>query len=133
MTKRICIGLQRADANRILHGYETGVIERSPDGGFAERHAPLPVGSQFTLTTHDRLPVLEAPPETDTTAWQRRTAAWPSCAPRSRAFYYDGVIDKPTVEDVHHADEHLRDHDGHPVELGDEFQGVSETGIPRVH
>ena len=82
VTKRICIGLQRADANRILHGYETGVIERSPDGGFTERHAPLPVGTQFTLTTHDRLPVLEAPPETDTTASQRRTAAWPSCGPR---------------------------------------------------
>ncbi|WP_332666075.1 cytochrome bc1 complex cytochrome b subunit [Aeromicrobium sp.] len=133
ITKRICIGLQRADANRILHGYETGVIERSPDGGFSERHAPLPVGKQFTLTNHDRLPVLEAPPETDHNGVAVPHGRMAKLRAKARAFYYDGVVDKPTVEDVHHAEEHLRDHDGHPVELGDEFQGVSETGIPRVH
>ncbi|NRQ51036.1 cytochrome bc1 complex cytochrome b subunit [Aeromicrobium stalagmiti] len=133
VTKRICIGLQRADANRILHGYETGVIERTPDGGFSERHAPLPAGSQYTLTAHDRLPALEAPAETDgngVAAPHGRVAKVQSWL---RARYYDGALDKPTVEDVHHAEEHLSGHDGHPVELGDEFQGVSETGIPRVH
>jgi ubiquinol-cytochrome c reductase cytochrome b subunit len=133
VTKRLCIGLQRADANRILHGYETGVIERSPDGGFTERHAPLPVGAQFTLTNHDRLPVLEAPPETDHNGVAVPHSRMAKLRAKARAIYYDGSVDKPTVEDVHHADEHLRDHDGHPVELGDEFQGVSETGIPRVH
>jgi ubiquinol-cytochrome c reductase cytochrome b subunit len=133
VTKRICIGLQRADANRILHGYETGVIERSPDGGFTERHAPLPVGKQFSLTNHDRLPVLEAPPETDHNGVAAPHGRMAKLRAKARAFYYDGTIDKPTVEDVLHAEEHLRDHDGHPVELGDEFQGVSETGIPRVH
>jgi ubiquinol-cytochrome c reductase cytochrome b subunit len=133
VTKRICIGLQRADANRILHGYETGVIERSPDGGFSERHAPLPVAQQYTLTAHDRVPVLEAPAETDANG----VAAPHSRKERFRAwvqrFYYRDTLDKPTVEDVHHAEEHLGEHDGHPVELGDEFQGVSETGVPRVH
>ena len=133
ITKRICIGLQRADANRILHGYETGVIERSPDGGFTERHAPLPVGAQFSLTNHDRLPALEAPPETDHNGVAVPNGRMAKLRAKAREYYYDGVIDKPTVEDVHHAEEHLRDHDGHPVELGDEFQGVSETGIPRVH
>ncbi len=133
ITKRICIGLQRADANSILHGYETGVLERSPDGSYSERHAPLPVGDQFTLTTHDRLPVLEAPVEVD----ENGVAAPGSRAARARAwarrFYYDGTVDKPTVADVEHATEHLSEHDGHPVALGEDFQGVSETGIPRVH
>lgn len=133
ITKRICIGLQRADANRILHGYETGVIERSPDGGFSERHAPLPVGSQYTLTVHDRLPVLEAPPETDDNGVAAPHGRMAKLRAKAREIYYDGAVDKPTVEDVHHAEEHLRDHDGHPVELGEDFQGVSETGIPRVH
>ncbi|AXT84697.1 ubiquinol-cytochrome c reductase cytochrome b subunit [Aeromicrobium sp. A1-2] len=133
VTKRICIGLQRADANRILHGYETGVLERSPDGGFSERHAPLPVASQYSLTAHDRRPVLEAPAETDHNGVAAPNGRMDRLRAKARAFYYDGAIDKPTVEDVHHADEHLRDHDGHPVELGDDFQGVSETGIPRVH
>ncbi len=133
ITKRICIGLQRADANSILHGYETGVLERSVDGSYSERHAPLPVNDQFTLTTHDRLPVLEAPVEYD----ENGVPAPGSRAARARAwaqrFYYDGTVDKPTVEDVDHALEHLSDHDGHPVALGEDFQGVSETGIPRVH
>jgi ubiquinol-cytochrome c reductase cytochrome b subunit len=133
VTKRICIGLQRADANRILHGYETGVIERSPDGGFTERHAPLPTASQYTLTAHDRLPSIEAPAETDQNGVAAPHGLRAKLRARAKAFYYDGALDKPTVEDVHHAEEHLRDHNGHPVELGDEFQGVSETGIPRVH
>lgn len=133
ITKRICIGLQRADTNRILHGYETGVIERSPDGGFSERHAPLPVEDQFTLTARDRRPAIEAPEETD----KNGVAAPHGRKAKMQAWlhkrYYHGVVDKPTVEDVHHAEEHLGHHDGHPVELGDDFQGVSETGVPRVH
>jgi len=133
ITKRICIGLQRADANRILHGYETGVIERSPDGGFSERHAPLPVGQQFVLTAHDRVPVLEAPAETDENGVAAPHSRKDKLRAKVRAFYYRDTLDKPTVEDVHHAEEHLGEHDGHPVELGEEFQGVSETGVPRVH
>ncbi len=132
-TKRICIGLQRQDANKILHGYETGVLERSPDGGFSERHAPLDTVRQYALTTHERLPELTAPVETDKNGvpaphgLKAKAQAW------ARKRYYYGVLDKPTVDDVHHANEHLAELDGHPVELGDDFQGVSETGVPRVH
>ncbi|MET0821019.1 MAG: ubiquinol-cytochrome c reductase cytochrome b subunit, partial [Aeromicrobium sp.] len=133
VTKRICIGLQRADANRILHGYETGVIERSPDGGFSERHAPLPAAQQYTLTAHDRVPVLEAPAETDANGVAAPHSRKEKLRAKVQRFYYRDTLDKPTVEDVHHAEEHLGHHDGHPVELGDEFQGVSETGVPRVH
>jgi ubiquinol-cytochrome c reductase cytochrome b subunit len=133
VTKRICIGLQRADANRILHGYETGVIERTPDGGFSERHAPLPIGTQYTLTAHDRTPALETPAETDGNGVAAPHGRKARLQAKARAFYYRDALDKPTVDDVHHAAEHLGEHDGHPVELGDEFQGVSETGVPRVH
>jgi ubiquinol-cytochrome c reductase cytochrome b subunit len=133
VTKRICIGLQRADANRILHGYETGVIERSPDGGFSERHAPLPVTQQYALTAHERRPELTAPAETDANGVaaphgrKAKLQAW------ARKFYYKDALDKPTAEDVHHAEEHLAHVDGHPNEHGDEFRGVSESGIPKVH
>jgi ubiquinol-cytochrome c reductase cytochrome b subunit len=133
VTKRICIGLQRADANRILHGYETGVIERSPDGSYSERHAPLPVSNQFVLTTHDRLPVLEAPAETDANGVPAPNGRKERLRARFRRFYYHGAVDKPTTEDVEHAAEHLAEHDGHPVALGENFQGVSETGIPKSH
>ncbi|MGH3094613.1 MAG: hypothetical protein ACRDMV_01265, partial [Streptosporangiales bacterium] len=36
VTKRICIGLQRKDLNLLHEGVETGVIRRTPQGGYAE-------------------------------------------------------------------------------------------------
>ncbi|MGA9101117.1 cytochrome b [Aeromicrobium sp.] len=133
ITKRICIGLQRADANRILHGYETGVIERTPDGSYSERHAPLSVPGQFVLTTHDRLPALEAPVEEDANGVPAPHGRIERLRARFQRFYYHGAVDKPTEHDVEHAAEHLAEHNGHPVTLGEDFQGVSETGIPRSH
>jgi ubiquinol-cytochrome c reductase cytochrome b subunit len=38
ITKRICLGLQRKDADVIGHGVESGVILMSPDGKYSERH-----------------------------------------------------------------------------------------------
>ncbi|MFZ0140612.1 MAG: ubiquinol-cytochrome c reductase cytochrome b subunit [Aeromicrobium sp.] len=133
ITKRICIGLQRADANRILHGYETGIIERTPDGAYSERHAPLSVPGQFVLTTHDRLPVLEAPQEVDANGVPAPHGRVEKLRAKFRKFYYHGAVDKPTEHEVEHAAEHLAEHDGHPVALGEDFQGVSETGVPRSH
>lgn len=133
ITRRVCIGLQRADQNKILHGYETGIIERSPDGSYAERHAPLPVVEQYRLTAHDRLPALEAPAETDENGVPAPHGRVAKLRHKARSFYYKGAIDKPTVAEVEHADEHLGEIEGHPVHLGEDFQGVSETGIPKSH
>ncbi|MCR4512212.1 cytochrome bc complex cytochrome b subunit [Aeromicrobium sp. 50.2.37] len=133
ITRRICIGLQRADQNKILHGYETGVIERSPDGSYAERHAPLPVLEQYRLTAHDRVPALEAPAETDENGVAAPAGRKAKLRHKARSFYYHGAIDKPTVAEVEHAEEHLGEIEGHPVHLGEDFQGVSETGIPKSH
>ncbi|MFC0861085.1 cytochrome bc complex cytochrome b subunit [Sphaerimonospora cavernae] len=37
---RICIGLQRKDAEVLSHGVESGVIKRMPDGQYIEVHTP---------------------------------------------------------------------------------------------
>src|SRR3954449_6488389 len=62
VTRRWCIGLQRADTDRLLHGYETGIIMRSPDGGYSERHLPISDARAYTLTARqrDRVHELEA-------------------------------------------------------------------------
>ena len=133
VTKRICIGLQHADKERILHGYETGVLERTPDGAYSERHAPITPASEFYLTTHDRLPALEAPASTDKNGVRSPTSRKDKLRARARKFYFDGAVDKPTVEEVHHAHEHHDGHNGHPVHLGEDFRGVSETGVPKSH
>ena len=41
IARRWAISLQRHDRDLLLHGYETGVIVRSPDGGYTELHAPI--------------------------------------------------------------------------------------------
>jgi ubiquinol-cytochrome c reductase cytochrome b subunit len=49
VTKRWCISLQRHDRERLVHGRETGVVLRSPDGGYRERHDPLDPAATYTL------------------------------------------------------------------------------------
>jgi ubiquinol-cytochrome c reductase cytochrome b subunit len=41
VTHRICLGLQQHDRQVLVHGVETGIIRRRPDGGFTEVHQPL--------------------------------------------------------------------------------------------
>ena len=57
ITRRWCISLQRHDHEQLLHGYETGVIMRSTEGGYTERHAPLDDARAYTLTARERDPI----------------------------------------------------------------------------
>ena len=65
LTKRICIGLQRSDEERLLHGAETGIIERDPSGKYGERHRPITVDEAYSLTQHKEYPALAPLSETD--------------------------------------------------------------------
>jgi quinol---cytochrome-c reductase cytochrome b subunit len=42
---RMCLGLQQHDREVLVHGIETGIIRRLPDGGFIEVHQPLGAGN----------------------------------------------------------------------------------------
>ena len=111
VTRRWCIGLQRADNDRLLHGYETGVIMRSPDGAYSERHAPIGEAEAFTLSSRERDRVLVPAAPTD----EHGVAAPGSRAERargrlSRAVYADQV-QPPTAEEIaeaHRHAEHVR-------------------------
>jgi ubiquinol-cytochrome c reductase cytochrome b subunit len=65
VVRRWCIGLQRADNERLLHGYESGIIMRSPDGAYTERHLPVSDEQAFTLSSRQRDPVLVPAREAD--------------------------------------------------------------------
>jgi ubiquinol-cytochrome c reductase cytochrome b subunit len=52
-TKRICLGLQRKDREKVLHGSETGVIYRTETGEYFEVHAPLAPEAQWVLVQHE--------------------------------------------------------------------------------
>ena len=77
VVRRWCIGLQRADNERLLHGYETGIIMRSPDGGYTERHQPVSDEEAYTLASRERDRVLVAAGGIDdngVAAWVARAA-----------------------------------------------------------
>jgi ubiquinol-cytochrome c reductase cytochrome b subunit len=44
ITYRVCLGLQQHDREVLVHGVETGIIRRLPDGRFIEVHQPLSAG-----------------------------------------------------------------------------------------
>src|SRR4051794_17156150 len=54
ITRRWCISLQRHDSDLLLHGYESGIIMRSPEGGYTERHLPIDDSRAYTLTARQR-------------------------------------------------------------------------------
>lgn len=54
VTRRICLGLQQQDRERVRHGRETGVVKRLPHGEYVEVHQPLDQAALHTLTAHER-------------------------------------------------------------------------------
>ncbi|MER5971016.1 ubiquinol-cytochrome c reductase cytochrome b subunit [Streptomyces sp. NPDC002055] len=101
VTKRICLGLQRRDKEKVLHGRETGIIKRLPHGEFIEVHEPLSQEQLHTLTQHDQHRPLEVGPEVDENGVRRkikRSEKWK--AKLSKGFYgEENQISKPTVEE----------------------------------
>ncbi|MDH6212871.1 hypothetical protein M2283_000150 [Streptomyces pseudovenezuelae] len=54
ITKRWALGLQRSDREKVLHGRETGVIKRMPNGEFVEVHEPLSQEQLHALVQHEQ-------------------------------------------------------------------------------
>ncbi|BFV56598.1 cytochrome bc complex cytochrome b subunit [Kitasatospora sp. CMC57] len=61
ITRRWCLGLQRRDRDKVLHGRETGIIRRLPHGEYVELHAPLPQAELHRLTAHKQYTPAELP------------------------------------------------------------------------
>jgi len=59
ITKRICLSLQRADRELVLHGKETGRLVMLPHGEFVEIHEELSQAKKYTLTQHEQLKAIE--------------------------------------------------------------------------
>ncbi|MBT2480158.1 cytochrome bc complex cytochrome b subunit [Streptomyces sp. ISL-94] len=100
-TKRICLGLQRRDHDKVLHGRETGIIKRLPHGEFVEVHEPLPQGQLYKLTSHEQYKPLELGPTVDENGVERKVKATQKLrAKLSKGFYAENnQIPKPTVEE----------------------------------
>jgi ubiquinol-cytochrome c reductase cytochrome b subunit len=102
VTKRICLGLQRRDRERVLHGRETGIVKRLPHGEFVEMHQPLTPAQRHTLTAHEQYAPLDANPRGEDAAAQQGRRLARTRAALSRAMYGGGAqIPKPSSDDPH--------------------------------
>ena len=107
ITRRWCISLQRKDNEVLLHGYETGVIMRSPQGGYTERHLPIAEAKAYTLTARDREEVYAL--NGDAERLSGRKLALAKARAKLSAAYYGDNVQKPTPAEL----EEARHHAGH--------------------
>ncbi|EPD95773.1 ubiquinol-cytochrome c reductase cytochrome B subunit [Streptomyces sp. HPH0547] len=100
-TRRVCLGLQRKDREKVLHGRETGTIKRLPHGEFVEIHEPLSQEQLHTLTAHDQYQPVEIGPRTDENGVERKISRGQKLRARLSKGYYgeSGQIPKPTREE----------------------------------
>ncbi|MFJ9420454.1 cytochrome bc complex cytochrome b subunit [Streptomyces sp. NPDC101227] len=100
-TKRICMGLQRRDKDKVLHGRESGIIKRLPHGEFIEVHEPLGQEQLHVLTQHEQPEPLELGPEVDENGVRRKIPRSQKLRAKLSKSYYgeDNVIPKPTIEE----------------------------------
>ncbi|MBW1601643.1 cytochrome bc complex cytochrome b subunit [Streptomyces sp. JJ66] len=101
VTRRICLGLQRRDRDKVLHGRETGIIKRLPHGEFVEVHEPLPQDQLHLLTQHEQRTPAELPPATDANGVRRKVGPVEKLRVRINRGYYGpkAQIPKPTARE----------------------------------
>ena len=134
VTRRICIGLQRKDAEMVLHGWETGIIMRSPDGKYSERHQPVNEVKAWELTNHDRPQVAALPPAADENGVAAPGTQVEKVRARLSQFWSGHDHPKPTADEVHDAHSHHGAEEAAELEQAEqEFQGVNEIGLPKRH
>ncbi len=107
-TKRICLGLQRRDRDKLLHGMETGNILRLPHGEFIEVHAPISDEEKAVLMAKPERTPLTMPEEIDENGVAMPGARGARLRAMLSNFYYADNIPLPTREELEAAEAHLR-------------------------
>jgi ubiquinol-cytochrome c reductase cytochrome b subunit len=99
ITKRICLGLQRKDLNKVLHGRETGIIKRLPNGEFIEVHAPISHEERFVLMQRTDTKPLTAGPATDEEGIPAPAHGIAKVQAKLSKFWYADNLHKPSAEE----------------------------------
>ena len=128
VTRRWCISLQRHDNAQLLHGYETGIIMRSAEGGYSERHLPINDARAYTLTARDRDQIRPAPSTVDDNGVRAPGSRVQAVRAKLSEKMYGHNVQKPTREELeegHHHAEHEQELQAgldHPAD-GHQFDG----------
>ena len=116
ITKRICLGLQRKDAQELLHGYESGIIRQLPNGEFIEVHQEVNEERRAVLEAKPVLALLPGPGAEDGNgipAPSSRGLLGKARGVANRAFAETIPVETNGHGDGHHGN-------GHAVESGEE-------------
>jgi ubiquinol-cytochrome c reductase cytochrome b subunit len=104
VTKRLCLSLQRADRELVLHGRETGRLVMMPSGEFVEVHEPISPEKAWLLTQHEQNAPLEL--EEKDARGVRRPGLIKSKLRKRFAIAHAEQVAKPTVEDLKEIEHH---------------------------
>ncbi len=107
VTKRICLGLQRRDRDKLLHGYETGRVLRLPNGEFIEVHGELSVEEKAKIVAKEDLNPLAALPATDDAGVRDPKARGSKAKAAISRFFLADTIARPTDEEITEAERHI--------------------------
>jgi len=104
VTKRLCLSLQRADRELVLHGRETGRLVMMPHGEFVEVHEPISPEKAWLLTQHEQNPPLEL--EEFDAAGVRRPKALKNRLRARLSKAHAVAVPKATAEDLKQIEHH---------------------------
>ncbi|TIC80927.1 ubiquinol-cytochrome c reductase cytochrome b subunit [Nocardioides sp. GY 10127] len=119
VTRRWCISLQRHDNEVLLHGRETGVLMRSVEGGYSEKHEAVSPERAYTLTARPRDEVWTIAGHKDENGVQLPTGRFAGLRERLSRLWFADNVQKPSQEEYDEAAAHLAhaDHEEH-AEIG---------------
>ncbi len=127
VTKRICLSLQRADREKVLHGREAGIIMRTAEGRFYEVHEELDEYERWKLVGFESPAPLVLETATDENGVAKKGAKSLRRRAKLSNFYFKDRVEPVTPAELaaaHHHGEH-EDIDGHDaVEYHEENEAI---------
>ena len=100
VTKRICLSLQRRDRDTVLHGRETGMIIRDPDGRFFERHDTTVTPDQWILVQHEAVAPIELEASVDENGVSRKVGRLARARAAMSRFYFADAVNPVTPAEL---------------------------------
>jgi ubiquinol-cytochrome c reductase cytochrome b subunit len=120
LTKRICLGMQRKDREKVLHGWETGRVFRTAEGEVFELHEPLAPTDRWVLVQHEPTRPLELPPPVDDNGVRRPGSRGATMRQAISRFYFQDRVEPVTPAELAAAHHDHHEPEALPGTLPDE-------------
>ena len=130
VTRRMCLGLQRRDRDKLLHGYESGRILRLPHGEFIEVHQPINAKEEAVILSKTDIAPLPAPDRTDEGGVRNKRYRRERLRHKWSSFWYGPNVPLPSAAELEEAKHHV----AHEAELEAPLHAYEDADqINRAH